>query len=105
MKAHGGEHTNKKQTPWRKSASELCRPSDRRLSAKLVLITEIIEDRGCYVDSMTNPYGRILGFLDRSRYFFFKVAPVLTRMSGRVWGSDSIIPPLFELYTGLWVSG
>jgi hypothetical protein len=24
-----------------------------------------------------NPYGRILGFLDRSRYFIFQVAPQL----------------------------
>jgi hypothetical protein len=30
------------------------------------------EDRGSHVDSVTNPYGRILGFLDRSRYFSFK---------------------------------
>jgi hypothetical protein len=28
-------------------------------------------DRGCHVVSVTDPYGRILGFLDRSRYFFF----------------------------------
>jgi hypothetical protein len=27
--------------------------------------------------SMTDPYGRILGFLDRSRYYFFQVAPQL----------------------------
>jgi hypothetical protein len=27
------------------------------------------------VISVTNPYGRILGYLDRSRYFFFKIAP------------------------------
>jgi hypothetical protein len=27
--------------------------------------------------SVTNPYGRILGFLDRSRYYFFQVAPQL----------------------------
>jgi hypothetical protein len=27
--------------------------------------------------SVTNPYGRILGFLDRNRYFFFQVAPQL----------------------------
>jgi hypothetical protein len=27
--------------------------------------------------SVTDPYGRILGFLDRSRYFFFQVAPQL----------------------------
>jgi hypothetical protein len=27
--------------------------------------------------SMTNPYVRTVGFLDRSRYFFFQVAPQL----------------------------
>jgi hypothetical protein len=26
---------------------------------------------------VTNPYGRILDFLDRSRYYFFQVAPQL----------------------------
>jgi hypothetical protein len=30
------------------------------------------EDRGCHVVSMTDPYGRILGFLDRNRYFSIK---------------------------------
>jgi hypothetical protein len=34
-------------------------------------------DRGCDVDSFTNTFGRILGFLHRSRYFFFQVAPQL----------------------------
>jgi hypothetical protein len=29
------------------------------------------------VVSAAAPYGRILGFLDRSRYFFFQVAPQL----------------------------
>jgi hypothetical protein len=29
------------------------------------------------VVSVTDPYGRILGFLDRGRYFFFQVAPQL----------------------------
>jgi hypothetical protein len=33
--------------------------------------------RGCRVISVTEPYGRILGFLDRSRYFFFQAAPQL----------------------------
>jgi hypothetical protein len=42
--------------------------------AKLV---PTLADRGCYMVSVTNPYGRILGFLDRSRYFFFQVAPQL----------------------------
>jgi hypothetical protein len=36
------------------------------------------------VVSVTDPYGRILDFLDRSRYYFYQVAPqfVLTRLSG-----------------------
>jgi hypothetical protein len=28
----------------------------------------------CHVVSLTDPWGRILGFLDRSPYFFFQVA-------------------------------
>jgi hypothetical protein len=41
------------------------RPSDRRLSAKLV---PTFADRGCRVVSAPNPRARILRFLDRSRY-------------------------------------
>jgi hypothetical protein len=63
-----------KQTPWPESVSELYRPSDRCLSAKLV---PTFADRRCHVVSVTNPYGRNLGFLDRSRYFFFQAAPQL----------------------------
>jgi hypothetical protein len=33
--------------------------------------------RECHVVSVTNPSGRILEFLDRSRYYFFQVAPQL----------------------------
>jgi hypothetical protein len=29
------------------------------------------------VVSVTDPFGRIIGFLDRSRYFFFQIAPQL----------------------------
>jgi hypothetical protein len=58
-----------KQTPWSESASELYRPSDRHLSAKLV---PTFADRGCHVVSVTDPYGRILGFLVRSRYLIGK---------------------------------
>jgi CBS-domain-containing membrane protein len=50
-----------KKTPWPDSASELYRPSDRRLLAKLV---PTFADRGCHVVSVTDPYGRILGFLE-----------------------------------------
>jgi hypothetical protein len=34
-------------------------------------------DRGSHVVSVTDPYDRILGLLNRSRYFFFQVAPQL----------------------------
>jgi hypothetical protein len=54
------------------SASELYRPSERRLSGKLV--PTFGKERGCRVVSVTDPYGRILGFLDRSRYLFIQVA-------------------------------
>jgi hypothetical protein len=63
------KQNNKKQTPWSESPSELYRPSDRRLPAKLV---PTFAEGGCYVVSVTDPYGRILGFLDRRRYFSFK---------------------------------
>jgi hypothetical protein len=64
----------KNQTPWPESASELYRPSDRRLSAKSA---PTFSDMGCYVVSVTDLYGNILRFLDRSHYFFFQVAPQL----------------------------
>jgi hypothetical protein len=60
-----------KKTPWPQSASEIYRTSDRRLSAQL------FADRGCHVVSVTNPYVRILAFLDRSGYYFFQVGPQL----------------------------
>jgi hypothetical protein len=46
-----------KQTPLPEFASELYRPSDRCLSVKLVPTFEL---------SVTDPYGRIIGFLDRN---------------------------------------
>jgi hypothetical protein len=57
------------QTPWSESASEVYRPSDRRLSAKWL---PTFADKGCHVVSVTDPYDRTLGFLDRSRYFSIK---------------------------------
>jgi hypothetical protein len=57
-------HVITKKTPWSESASELYRPSDRRLSAKrLPTFVDIV----CHVVSVTDPYGRILDFLDNSR--------------------------------------
>jgi hypothetical protein len=61
-------------TPWSQFESELYRQSGRRKSAKLV---PTFADGKCHVVSMTDPYGRILDFLDWSRYFFFQAAPQL----------------------------
>jgi hypothetical protein len=44
------------------------------------------------VVSVTDSYGRVLGFLDRSRYFFFQVAPQLDSR-GRV---DPVPDPLLS---------
>jgi hypothetical protein len=52
---------------WPESANDLYRPNDSRLSKLKPTSVEI----GCRVVSTTDPYRRILGFLDRSRYFFF----------------------------------
>jgi hypothetical protein len=41
----------------KESASELYRPSDRCLSARLV---PAFAERGCHIISVTDPYGRIL---------------------------------------------
>jgi hypothetical protein len=63
------EQVTNNPPPWSQSASELYRPSDRRLSAKWL---PTFTDRGCHLVSVTDHYGRILGFLDRSRYFSIK---------------------------------
>jgi hypothetical protein len=62
-------HPHKKKTPWSESAIELYRQSDRRFSAKWL---PTFADKGCHVVGVTDPYGRILGFLDRSLYFSTK---------------------------------
>jgi hypothetical protein len=51
------------------------------LSAKLV---PTFADIGCRVDGATDTPGRIIGFLDQSRYIFFQVAPQL-HSRGRVY--------------------
>jgi hypothetical protein len=71
------KQTNKqtnKQTPWSESVSELCRPSDRRLSAKWL---PTFADRGCHVVSVTDPYGHIFRFSRQEPLLFYQVAPQL----------------------------
>jgi hypothetical protein len=53
---------------------DVYRQSGHSLLAELV---PAFADRGCRVVSATDPYGSILGFLDRNSYFFFQVAPHL----------------------------
>jgi hypothetical protein len=75
----------RKKNPWSESASKLYRQSDRPLSAKLV---PTFAYRGCR--------GLIIGFLDRSRYFFFQVAP---QLFSRGW-VDPVRGPLFLRKSG-----
>jgi hypothetical protein len=51
---------------------------------------------GWRVVSVTNSYGRILGFLNRSRYFFFQVAP---QLYSRGW-VDPVPDPLLLRKSG-----
>jgi hypothetical protein len=74
-------------TPRPESASELYRPSERHLSAKLV---PSFVDMGCRVVIVTDSYSRNLGCLDRSRYSFFQVAP---QLYSRGW-VDTVPDPL-----------
>jgi hypothetical protein len=69
MDNENNNNKQNKQTPWSGSVSELYRQSDRRLSAKWL---PTFADRGCHVVSVTGPSGRILGFLDMSRYVSIK---------------------------------
>jgi hypothetical protein len=50
----------------------------------------------CHVVSATDPYGSILGFLDRSRYFLFQVAP---QLYSRCW-VDRVPEPLLLRKSG-----
>jgi hypothetical protein len=59
--------------------SELYRPSNRRLSAKLVAT---LADRGCRVVSATNPHGREFRFSRPEPLLSFQVAP---QLSSRGW--------------------
>jgi hypothetical protein len=62
----------KKKTPWSETASELYRPSDRRCRRSDCQLLRI-----GHVVSVKDAHGRNLGFLDRSRYFFYQVASQL----------------------------
>jgi hypothetical protein len=53
-------------------------------------------DRGCHVVRATDPYCRILGFLDRSRYFFLQVA---LQLHSRGW-VDPVLDPLLLRKSG-----
>jgi hypothetical protein len=69
---HTHRHTHTHTVAWVRERTIL---SDRRLTARLV---PTFAGRGCRVVSVAeDPLGRDLGFLDRSRYFFFQVAPQL----------------------------
>jgi hypothetical protein len=65
-----GALISKQTNPVAWARERIYRPSDHRLSAKLV---PTFTDRGCHVISVTDPYYRILGFLDRARINAFPI--------------------------------
>jgi hypothetical protein len=69
------------------------RPTERRLLAKLVPTSA---DRECYMVGVTDPHGRILGFIDRNRYYFFQIAP---QLYSRGW-VDPVPDPLLLRKSG-----
>jgi hypothetical protein len=46
--------------------------TDRVTDACWQSVYQLFADRGCHVVSVTDPYGRVLVFLDRSCYFSIK---------------------------------
>jgi hypothetical protein len=46
--------------------------TDRAIPACQRSDCQLFADRRCHVVSVTDPYGRILGFLDSNRYFYMK---------------------------------
>jgi hypothetical protein len=58
-----------KKTPW---SSPRANYNDRVTAACRRSDCLLFADIGCHVVSVTDSYGRILGFLDRSRYFSIK---------------------------------
>jgi hypothetical protein len=76
-KEHKLKLKNKNKTKLRDFwfASEFYRPSERRLLAKLVPTFAVA---GVAWSAQLIPPAISLGFLDRSRYYFFQVAPQLS---------------------------
>jgi hypothetical protein len=92
------------------TASELCRPRDRRLSEKLV---PTFSDRWCHEVSATDPQGHTLDYLDRSPYFFFQAAAQLYSQgwvdphsrpstSHKIWQRRESNPGLWICSQELW---
>jgi hypothetical protein len=69
------------KTPWPEPENELYRPSDRRLSAKLV---STLADKGCHVVSVADPYGRIHRFSRPEPLLFLssRSSTVLKKLGG-----------------------
>jgi hypothetical protein len=81
------------KTPWPESTSELCLPSDRRLSSKLV---PTFADRGCHVGSAEDPLQSYSRISRPEPLFFFQVAP---QLYSRVW-VDPVPGPLLLRKSG-----
>jgi hypothetical protein len=63
-----------KKTKLRGGLSSRAKYTDRATAACKAKLVPTFPDIGCHVVSVTDPYGRILFFLNRRCYFFYKVA-------------------------------
>jgi hypothetical protein len=86
---HDGKQTTSKEEEMQKKKkknrglSPRANYTDRATAACRRSDCQLFADRGCYMVSVTDPYSRILGFLDRSCYFSVSISSVaLTRLSG-----------------------
>jgi hypothetical protein len=62
------------------------------------MLVPTFADRGCRLVSATDPQGYILGFHDRSHYYFFQVAP---QLYSRGW-VDHVPDPLLRKSGSTW---
>jgi hypothetical protein len=73
----GVSRRNKQKTNNLSGLSPRASYTARATAAFLAKLVPTFADRGYHVVSLTDSYGHILDFLDRSRYFFFQAAPQL----------------------------
>jgi hypothetical protein len=87
------------RSSWNCGLSSRANYTDRGTATCRRSYWQLFADIGRHVVSMTDPYGRILGFLYRIRYFFFQVAP---QLYWRGWADPVPDPLLLKKSSSAW---